>query len=407
MKVRILKGTNTIGGCITEISTDKTRIIVDFGLDLDYDEKSSILEIEGLTYGQPSYDAIFITHSHGDHIGLIDRILPDIDVYVEPVSKKIYTLLEKFTGGKVPRKTIDLKPNVTLPVGDICITPYVVDHSAYNSLMFLIEADDRRVLHTGDYRRNGYKGSIFESTLRQIGKVDLVITEGTTLSRDVTKKMNEVELSWTATDIFLKYRQIFILQASTNVDRITSFYKAAKRTNKNFIEDIFTCNIVSSLDNKHIPNPIDFSNVYVWIPVRYKKKDIRFKNRFILPFEKYKSRKAYEKKNYAMMVKTSMLEDIMKLHGKGLIDNACLVYSMWNGYKENEETKKFIEALKMLGIEAIDLHVSGHADIETIEALCEIVKPSKVIGIHTTNSEKLFSIVDNVIDVEENEEVEV
>ena len=35
MKLRILKGTNQIGGCITEISTGHTKIIIDFGEDLD------------------------------------------------------------------------------------------------------------------------------------------------------------------------------------------------------------------------------------------------------------------------------------------------------------------------------------------------------------------------------------
>ena len=36
MKVKILKGTTQIGGCITEITSNKgTKIIIDFGEDLD------------------------------------------------------------------------------------------------------------------------------------------------------------------------------------------------------------------------------------------------------------------------------------------------------------------------------------------------------------------------------------
>ena len=34
MKVRIIKGTKQIGGCITEIECNKTKIIIDFGDDL-------------------------------------------------------------------------------------------------------------------------------------------------------------------------------------------------------------------------------------------------------------------------------------------------------------------------------------------------------------------------------------
>ena len=83
MKVKVIKGTNQIGGCITEIVSDEARIIIDFGLDLDdgiIDDKEDLLEIEGLTIGRSSYDAVFITHSHSDHIGLIHKINKDIPI---------------------------------------------------------------------------------------------------------------------------------------------------------------------------------------------------------------------------------------------------------------------------------------------------------------------------------------
>ena len=111
MKLRVLKGTNQIGGCITEIVSDKgTKIIIDLGEDLPDDNslKSENPNIDGLTTGNKKYDAVFITHSHGDHIGLINYILDDIDVYVEPVSKRIYSLLSVFTHKKIRFKTKDM-----------------------------------------------------------------------------------------------------------------------------------------------------------------------------------------------------------------------------------------------------------------------------------------------------------
>ena len=88
MQVRVIRGTKQIGGCVTEItSSKKTKILIDYGENLDNDD---VLEIDGLTKGNKSYDAVFITHSHGDHIGCINHILEDIPVYVEPISKRIY-----------------------------------------------------------------------------------------------------------------------------------------------------------------------------------------------------------------------------------------------------------------------------------------------------------------------------
>ena len=62
MEIRIIKGTNQIGGCITEITSKNAKILIDFGNDLE-DTKESF-ELDGLTYGKSKYNAVFITHSH-------------------------------------------------------------------------------------------------------------------------------------------------------------------------------------------------------------------------------------------------------------------------------------------------------------------------------------------------------
>lgn len=409
MKVRIIKGTNQIGGCITEISSNNTKIIIDFGEDLPDDNSKNLKEnpnIDGLTMGIPKYDAVFITHSHGDHIGMIEYILPEIPVYVENISKIIYNLLADFTYQKTFRETINMEFRKPVKIKDITIRSFIVDHSSYNSSMLLIELNGKKILHTGDFRNHGKKGKIFESTLKKIGKVDLLITEGTSLSRIDERCMTEEELSEKATDIFKKYNQVFILQSSTNIDRISSLYKASRKTKKTFIEDLFTSNITCSLGNEHIPNPKTFPDVYTWIPAKYLNKNDEFKKKYIIPYEKYKSQKAYINMNYALMVKTSMLIDIKKLNDKGFVSNACLIYSMWDGYKKKEEMKSFLEEIEKMGIKIIDLHTSGHADKETIKLL-NILNANKVIPIHTTNPEGLMAILPNVIKIKENEEIEV
>ncbi len=405
MKVKIIKGSHQIGGCITEIKTEKAKIIIDFGKDLD-EEKN--VEIKGLTKGPPTYDAVFITHSHKDHIGLIDTILESIPIYVEPVSEKINHLLNEFTNPqKIKKQTLPFNYKESIKIKDLTITPYLVDHSSYNASMFLIESKGKKILHTGDFRNHGKKGPLFLKTIKEIGAVDLMITEGTTLGRKSEKAMTEDELSHKATEIFKKYDQIFILQASTNIDRITSFYKASLKTGKNFIEDLFTATVTTNIKNKKIPNPNAFKNVYVWLPTKYLHKDHQFKETYLRPLKKYCNKRAYEKNKYTLMVKTSMLEDIKKLYEKNKITNACLIYSMWGGYEEKEEIKNFIKGIKKYGIhDKIDLHTSGHASRKTIEILNKL-KAKKVIPIHTTNAQELKAILNNVYLIKDEEEIEV
>ena len=88
MNIVIHRGANQIGGCITEISTDKTKIIIDFGSNLPNREKAELTptEIEKIA---KDADAIFYTHYHGDHVGLHQFIPSHIPQYIGEGAKEI------------------------------------------------------------------------------------------------------------------------------------------------------------------------------------------------------------------------------------------------------------------------------------------------------------------------------
>lgn len=395
MKVRIIKGTNQIGGCITEITSKNAKILIDFGNDLE-DTKESF-ELDGLTYNKSKYNAVFITHSHIDHIGLVSKINEDIPIYVEESSLKIYNITCDFCGEeKLTRKINTFKIYDTIQINDMKVTPYRVDHSSYNSCMFVIECEDKKILHTGDFRLHGRKKDETLNNLKRIGKVDLLITEGTSLSRNILEYETEEKLEKEALEYMKKYDQVFIMHSSTNIDRTISFIKSSLKAGKNYILDLFTYSL-NKVVNTNIK--VDYKRIFVWIPLRYSYKDDTFKNKYMV-FDN----SSFFGKKYAMNVKVSMLDDIKKLKEKGLITNACLIYSMWSGYVENEEKlRNFIDEIENIGIELKKLHTSGHADINSMIKLNEIVNPDKTIIIHTENREKGKKIFNGIMDLNDNE----
>ena len=65
MYIKIHRGTGQIGGNIIEVGTKQTRLIFDAGSNLpplDDRKYSDPVEIQGLTYGDAAFDAVFISH---------------------------------------------------------------------------------------------------------------------------------------------------------------------------------------------------------------------------------------------------------------------------------------------------------------------------------------------------------
>ncbi|MDR0978788.1 MAG: MBL fold metallo-hydrolase, partial [Lachnospiraceae bacterium] len=320
-----------IGGCITEVASENTKIIFDYGKNLD---DTPQIDIEGLTHGKPMYSAVFISHYHLDHIGGIDKILKEIPIYVEETTKKIYDVICDFSSK--PRITVKtFKFNEEIEIGDLKVTPYKVDHSAYNSAMFVVTDSKEKVLYTGDFRNTGYTGKKLIPTLEKIGQVDYLITEGTNIGNKSHILKNEESLVEEYAEIFKKYKQVFIMMSSSNIDRITTIQKACNKAKHTFIQDLYMAHLTSLIhneDKKAIPNPISYQDVMVYRPLYFKKKPQEFKDKYYDTFSSKNSSNML-RKPFVMDVRQSMIDDF-KFVFKGkmnILDNACLIYSMWGG----------------------------------------------------------------------------
>ncbi len=396
MQVKIIRGTNQIGGCVTEITSSKgTKIIIDYGDNLNDEEQ---IIIPGLTKKdnlEPSYDGVIITHSHKDHIGCASLVKKDIPIYVNKEGMEIHNNLCYFTReyDKVLRekdntiKYFDFEKSFF--INDIKVTPFIADHSNYNSAMLLIEVDNEKILHTGDYRNHGKKGCLFNKILNKIGKVDLLITEGTTIGNNKRNFTKEIDLTKDFKEL-TKYDQIYVMCSSTNIDRIVNLYKTFSKTHL-FIMDMCMNSTTSLL--KKIPNSNTFNNVYTFVSPNQRKIEEPY-GRYI----KHTKKVIYElpfSEKFVVSIKQSM-NDYLK-DNKNNIKNACLIYSMWDGYIRDDwpdsKTRDFKNYLvNELHMDYFPIHTSGHASLEAIKTLDKIVNPRKVIIIHTEKSEEAATI---------------
>lgn len=400
MQIKIYRGTHKIGGCVTEIKTNNARIIIDMGEELPSANCTgySPLEIDGVTKGTPDCDAVIITHYHGDHVGMFERVLPQIPIYMGAVAKHIYAVVQNTLKSKLdkgnPDRVLAFNEYVIgkpLYFGDIKVTPYVVDHSAFDAYMLLIEAEGKKILHTGDFRMHGAKGGKMPAVFEKYCKdIDVLITEGTMLSRVNETVVTEHELGAQADKILRGNKYVFALCSSTNIDTIAEFYNAALKINKPFIicENDFQGEILNIVTKSTTSPFYNFGRHKIYIYGENLRSFMAEKGFFFLGRTNYITQKAIEN-----------------------FPDSLLIYSMWRGYLDKTHTafdeykSNFVNHALNRGCKIVHLHTSGHASIDEIKEICKITKAKTIIPIHSECPERLkeLGVSGSIVILQDNE----
>lgn len=381
LNIDVLRGADQIGGNLISISCENTTILLDAGEEL------------GGTGGIPSqaealahpdgFDAVFVTHYHRDHLGLAYEADPGIPLYLGQKAWEVQKAADHYMGREPLRPAGFLEDGRPIQIGPLTVTPCFCDHSAFDSYMLLVEGAGKSALYTGDFRGHGRKS--FPAFLRCLpDKVDTLICEGTTLSRTYEEPWNEKKLERMAASILEKTEgPAFVLLSATNLDRVVTFYKAAKCTGRLFLEDLYLAELTSAAGGG-IPRPDVFPDVKVFLPRGYSEDDPNY-HRYLC-YSTYGNARigkdAIPAKSL-ICVRTSMLPWMRSLGKRLPLADGVLFYSMWSGYREKAGMAEFLAGCRELGLSEKTLHTSGHAGHRDIKRLIERVRPDEIIPVHT------------------------
>ena len=234
MKVRIHRGTQQIGGTCIELAAAGDRIALDFGLPLDGDATDTTLvpEIAG-----DDLRGIVISHPHIDHYGLLHHLSGNTPVVMGNAARRIVQAAAPFTGQPLPSLNgPELEHGKTIEIGAFRLTPYLVDHSAYDAYSFLIEAEGKRIFYSGDFRAHGRKAKLYEHLVANPPKdIDALFMEGSSLSRLESDESFPTESDLEAEIVaHLKANQGMVMfhTSAQNIDRVVTLYRACKRTGR-------------------------------------------------------------------------------------------------------------------------------------------------------------------------------
>lgn len=409
LKLIIHRGTQEIGGSAVEVNNDKTKLLFDFGIPLDsmirddWKLEDYKLSIKGLYKDEePEFSAVFLTHAHPDHYGLLQLINPSIPIYL---SKITYDILTKISPLLPNQSSENLNLNIVeneMTFDNIKVKVHNVDHSIAGACAYEIQTEDKTIVYSGDIRFHGrasWQSSVFK---RKIQNPDYLIMEGTTLGRPEQDIVKEEDLESEFVKIFKCDKLPLVQFSPQNLDRFVTVYRACKKTGKTLVIDPYTAYVleVYSAISESIPQ-FDWDNIMV----NFAKSSINEKLADLEILFKYKDKK---------ITVGEIVENPEKyvIKGNGVInrqitrrmerDKISIIFSMWKGYLDRpswfDDYKDII----------IPLHTSGHAYIEDLQKLVAKMQPKNLIPIHTeckNRFKELFKA--NVIELKDGQIFEI
>lgn len=369
---KILDGEDKIGANLISLSCNGRAYLIECGTELEPTEAGTKLREKIV---KTHYTACFITHYHRDHAGLLTEAVNCDRIYMGEAAFRIL----KAIGGISEENARKVVPysGEKIELDGMTVTPYLCDHSAYDSYMLYFKSEKNSLFYTGDFRSHGRKS--YSALLGRLPrKVGTLICEGTNDKADAPM-MSERDVENALAALCACDAPVFVLQSATNFDRIVSVYRAAIRSGRILILRLVQADLCAQL--KNIPQPNGFKRCFAYseFPMNEEQYEhyIRKYGRRLI------GREGISKiKKYVMEVTSNDLPYLQKLAETCCLKGAKLVYSTWKGYQTREDMRNFLDGVRGLGMEVVDLHASGHADKNAIAALKKRLDPDEWIQVH-------------------------
>ena len=388
----IHKSAEEIGGnCIEVRASSGERLLLDAGRPLDTPdgEQTPIplsLDIETPVLG------VLLSHAHTDHHGLLERLPAHWPVYCGNATERLLHLSAAVSGKQLFQDCRHWENKQTLSIGPFTIIPHLIDHSAFDAYALQISVEGKIIFYSGDFRAHGRKAKLTDTLIQNPPEsVDVLLLEGTNLRAAATPAKttpSEAALEQEFTRLFKESAgRVFVSWSATNIDRVVTLFRACKKSGRSLVIDLYSMLVLMRLGKfADIPQPEWMGGHMSAVVTR---KMMRLMNRLGEPdlVEYLKShgaamsasKLAATPEKWVIMARDSLVDDY---RGKGVVptENDTWVWSMWNGYLEQDSTslmRDFFEPCQKAYI-----HSSGHASPDVLRRFAEAMRPKMLIPVH-------------------------
>ncbi|MEW6584205.1 MAG: MBL fold metallo-hydrolase [Nitrospirota bacterium] len=433
-------GANEIGGNKILLEDKDARIYLDFGQSFDFGEEffyeylqprvvnglevyfefglmpkiprlygEEMLKLTDLRYEKPDIDAVFISHSHSDHVNHLRFLDGSIPVYMGHGTHK---LLEAY-GELYPQfykmgehASLNLfKSGDKIKIKHLVIEPIHVEHSVPGAYGFIVHTSKGPLVYTGDFRMHGPKSKMTEEFVEKAAETKpyALLIEGTRMGSEQEHNYSEAEVEGKVDEIVGKSKGIvFAYFSMSNVDRFMSIYHAALKNKRKLIIDTKFAHILENLKGKipALPDVMADEDILVYFRLcksgTYCEKDYYVYERKFMPKMITSKEVSENQDRFVMHMSFNKLVELIYIRPK----NANYIYSSSEHFLEGEDNKDERRVLENwmehFGVRFHKAHCSGHACKDDLVGVIKEINPKVIIPIHTECAEDFKKLHPNV-----------
>ncbi|MCL5985132.1 MAG: MBL fold metallo-hydrolase [Actinobacteria bacterium] len=453
-------GVDEIGGNKILLDNGSSRIFLDFGMSFtqagkyfdeflqprclnglgDYLITGLIPAVKGLyrsdlqvqsfdlDTGQPTIDAILLSHGHIDHCAFISLCDPNVPVHMTCLTRYILDTLQS-TGvsglesefleisvreqranryQKKPRRICTHSSGESFKVGDFNVSVHGVDHSIPGAAGYIVRASDAVIVYTGDIRLHGTHSDLTKNFVEKAAasKPDVLIIEGTNIKEEKRDSEADVEnkvLSFLKNEP-ISEKAVFTVFPARDVDRLNTFFRISNSLRRKLVLSLKQAYLLDLLENeREYPSPsLDNGDFLVHIP--RKKWPMIDEAAYYLWERRYISHQNSVTSEDINKHPAEFLVYLDFYSLKELIDicppaGSYYIHSKSEPFSEDmmlddKLLNNWLELFKLIRFQA---HASGHASGREIAEAMDAIKPKLVFPVHTEHPESFRGLAQNVI----------
>jgi ribonuclease J len=256
-------------------------------------------------------------------------------------------------------------------------------------MAFLIEAERKSVLYSGDLRMHGRKPGMLKTLLTEVApkQVNVLLMEGTHFGSTRDQGITEYELEDQIVEHVRSAPGIVLAAFSpVDLDRLVTYYRAAQRTGRMFVADAYTAFILHlTASEARVPRPTTEAGIRVYFNRAFERRSIENLSRLFEPDRIALADILAQPGQFLMVFRPSMTD--LDFGGK-LPDKSRVLFSYWAGYLTKPDWTQLRQQVTAVDGDFIPAHASGHIYVADIIEFVKAVNPKLLVPIHTFEPER-------------------